>query len=82
MTWKTIDDAPKNIVHEAGDDKYGPFILAWPMHCGVARAQWWEGPKLEPYREETSGFLNDDGFLEHPTHWMPLPLPPSDETQA
>ncbi len=78
--WKTIESAPKD----------GTLILAfgkgvdgfrWPvgqeMPSQVAVAQWRE---LRLADEEFRGFWRSHLSWFKPTHWMPLPAPPSEDT--
>ena len=66
--WQSIETAPR--------DKW---ILAWwpeslewgPEEC-IAPAYWRE------YKGESGRFQDvSDAFIYQPTHWMPLPPPPS-----
>lgn len=69
--WQPIDTAPKD----------GSLILTWgPHHVGVAR---WLDYAREPYLPDPSyrwaGWIdNYDGEdIPEPTHWLPLPAPPT-----
>ena len=81
--WQPIETAPKDafiLLHEDG-----------AIRCGMWLSTGWEpaeipvlidkvgnrivGPELKRLRGER---LELSGFLYEPTHWMPLPAPPSD----
>lgn len=76
--WRTIDSAPKDGTWvlvtgcESGDeDSTQPCIVAqWTNHLnGETRpGGWWQFAWFD------SGYY---GRCGDPTHWMPLPLPPS-----
>lgn len=65
--WQTIDTAPKD----------GSRILTWSDHLGRVVAFWFD-PKVTP---EPVGWIEAgrDAYTLEPTHWMPLPDPPTDE---
>lgn len=80
--WQPIEVAPKN----PKGSKVGPSILIWDGRAvGIAQWQvinrdgktgWWRyqaGP-------EDAAFDDYDAkpFCDDPTHWMPLPAPPTD----
>lgn len=68
--WQTIETAPKD----------GTRILLYPRvnqrtgECTITVARWWQPARAG------KGFWIHDGTctLKHPTHWQPLPAPPSD----
>lgn len=73
MEWQPIETAPKEPLYEDGEDRYGQRILIWARgYDEPMRARWW-------YRtdSEASNFIVDAGWAAFPTHWMPLPPPPS-----
>lgn len=59
--WQPIDTAPKD----------GTQFLAWDGVC-VENIKWWSGMWV-------TSWCNDADYANHgaPTHWMPLPEPPS-----
>ncbi len=74
--WKPIESAPKD----------GTRVLLWPgttgpNHSGdkiVFLAYWWQ-----PHNPKSPGFwVGNVGKRERPTHWMPLPDPPSTEKRS
>lgn len=81
--WKDIESAPKN----------GTEILVWRRDASVFIVRWeWAGdvvPKdrsgdpIEDYDEEFHGWWSDaygwQQGIDTPTHWMPLPPPPTGE---
>lgn len=75
MSWQPIETAPKDVVRIYDAAQYGPYILAYPINGGVARVRWWQSTGDDTGR--FCNFLGDCGNAYHPTHWMPLPSPPS-----
>ena len=63
MDWQPIETAPRN----------GEVVLVYAPN--------WRGGLIyaasEQYGYWTSNACVDDHFWEEPTHWMPLPDPPS-----
>jgi hypothetical protein len=81
--WQPIETAPKDGTEIIGvysnnygyQDKptvYGPWTVAF--RNGAWMASWAEGSVIE--YESYSGTTYKDAEME-PTHWMPLPAPPS-----
>jgi hypothetical protein len=85
--WKTIESAPKDgfmLVHEDGATR------ALLRHNGVWEKSCYPAIVSHPWGdvivgEDTKRFLPPgyrlearDGCCESPTHWMPLPPPPTD----
>lgn len=68
MQWKPIKSAPKDgarlLVYESG---IGQFCARW---CDIADGFWEFDPLPDAYYDTTE---------VRPTHWMPLPDPPTDE---
>ena len=77
--WQPIETAPKGIVaresygSQGNCHELGPYILAFPVFGGVARVRWWQVSDDHTY----CNFLEDGGNAVRPTHWMPLPKPPT-----
>jgi hypothetical protein len=70
MKWLPIESAPKNggwvMVHDAGHEP--PVLIAhWHKRFGA-----WAGTVLT-----TGRFV----YWKNPTHWMPLPEPPTAELE-
>jgi hypothetical protein len=65
--WQTIDSAPKD----------GKVVLLFTkyrvMYCGSYRS----GNMGEPQPDERAWRCNSAGRFATPTHWMPLPNPPT-----
>ena len=70
--WQSIKTAPKDEIYRDGQSAYAEYILIWyPGTLAPLRARWWQadsGP---------NNFLADGGWAVFPTHWMPLPPPPT-----
>lgn len=68
--WRPIESAPRDVVHEFGQHRYGRRILVWDGCGEPIRARWWfcDGG--------AQNFIADGGLAVFPTHWMPLPAPP------
>ena len=70
--WRPIKTAPKGEIYRDGQSAYAEYILIWyPGTLAPLRARWWQadsGP---------NNFLADGGWAVFPTHWMPLPPPPT-----
>lgn len=69
MDWLPIESAPKD----------GSFILLFSSGDGVNMARW---GVPEPFGDEKAWTTPSEGpgyssEIENPTHWMPLPNPPS-----
>lgn len=71
--WRDIASAPKTIVRRDGHSGYSDYILAFPVGGDVVRCRWWEWDG-DP---QACNFLADGGWAVHPTHWQPIPTPPS-----
>ena len=74
--WQPIESAPKT----PGDFSKRHYLLGWcpddtAPDGGDCRIVWWE-----PHMEGGIWF-GDRDLKERPTHWMPLPTPPSEEEQ-
>jgi hypothetical protein len=72
QTWQPIEIAPKDgtqILAYWPAPNYAPdapcIVNTWWVHC--MHSKW-----ITPYEEQ--------GVNVCPTHWMPLPLPPTEET--
>lgn len=65
MSWQTIDTAPKD----------GTSILAWPCYSGhgVCQVEWKAMKRVKGRWEHQWGRCVPIA----PTHWMPLPEPPT-----
>lgn len=63
--WQPIESAPKD----------GSSILAWPCYSGngVSQVQWRDMKRTPGRWEHQWG----RGVPVEPTHWMPLPKPPT-----
>ena len=79
MDWQPIETAPKSTTPVAGGNLVdGYYILGYCPEEGASPAScmtvvWWE-----PYEHHNRGAWKSDGDYEvHPTHWMPLPEPPT-----
>lgn len=72
MKWRPIETAPKDIIKEYYGQRYGARILGVDGAGWIATCLWWES--ADGYG---SNFLTDGGTGFLPTHWMPLPDPPS-----
>ena len=73
MQWRPIEEAPKEPVEEGWTR--GPLIYVQPAWGGWDIG-WWD-LRLNCFR-----MTGDDGpGDEQPTHWMPLPPPPSGEPE-
>ncbi len=82
--WQTIKSAPKDgteVLIGGGffdwDGSYGENV----PHTGVTIASWQESYDRKPWRGENVG-AHDEYYRYDPTHWMPLPKPPSPNTGA
>jgi hypothetical protein len=71
MTWRPIESAPKEPVSVDGRDRYAQRILVCSPSMIVRVGRWWE-------RGDVGNFLSDSGNAVFPTHWMPLPTPPTE----
>jgi len=73
--WSTIDSAPKGDGTPFVD---GPAILGWNGH-EMTTVQWFEAPHgTGHWSLVCPGSYAEDSEWE-PTHWMPLPEPPTNE---
>lgn len=73
--WQPIETAPKQIVRTFGENEYGESIL---LYAGeIIRGRWWQDARASWRNEGYQNFVIDGGRAVHPTHWMPLPAPPS-----
>ena len=72
--WRSIDSAPENtsiLVFLPRREHYGPGIYrAILVNMGTGRR----------WHATTVGMGRDLDWAETPTHWQPLPAPPSDST--
>lgn len=73
MEWHDIVTAPKDAYKRDGS-QYGPRILVTDGH-NVTCAHWWQSLDIDPKRFRN--FIDDGGNAFRPTHWMPLPPPPT-----
>ena len=65
MEWKDIESAPKNWTQ----------IVAHDTATGTSHVTWWDGRKW--YDPDNHYYSETEPF--YPTHWMPLPPPPTGE---
>ena len=65
MKWQPIETAPRD----------GTVILA--AHSGAVFDAWWDG--VSAWVDGTTSDITDDFVEFYPTHWMPLPEPPTQE---
>ena len=74
--WQPIETAPKAIETTIGVHRYGPNILAI-SGTTYEVTRWWDANE----REETKhcNWIDGGGNAWRPTHWMPLPDPPTAE---
>lgn len=66
--WQPIETAPRD----------GSRVLVWSKHYiwnGVYTAYWGRNGELNPF--SWIGGHCRVSHIDHPTHWMPLPEPPS-----
>lgn len=66
--WRPIETAPK---HESVLLYSGGFV---PIYCGRKRYGLFVG---EPQQDTLAWRCDSSGMFANPTHWMPLPLPPT-----
>jgi hypothetical protein len=64
--WQKIETAPKD----------GVYVLVARAGQWVGEARWTEGGG---WREPNNDWTDSWGQELHPTHWMPLPAPPTAE---
>lgn len=70
--WRPISTAPKDEIYRDGQNAYAKYILIWYSGALVPlRARWWQADS------GANNFLADGGWAVFPTHWMPLPPPPT-----
>ena len=72
MEWQDIESAPRD----------GAYFLAYWPHRSRSEA-WHKGQYRTHWTEWGNGCWEADGLgkpVERPTHWMPLPEPPTAET--
>ena len=74
QTWQPIETAPKD----------GTKIIVWTVHDEVEVSEWFRTTGDE-YVEAEGGLYRKENKLYYegwngnkPTHWMPLPPPPTD----
>ena len=69
-TWQPIETAPKDETQilTAGSEIE---IAYWQEFTDTGKAKGWR-----------DGWFNLSGYYIHPTHWMPLPEPPTKEEQS
>ena len=63
MTWQKIETAPKDLALT--------LILGWNKEKGVRETRW-------TYNGFETGWILSGWSVWYPTHWMPLPDPPTD----
>lgn len=82
MEWRTMDSAPKDGEKvllwtdsrlSANADK---FLLLGCEHFSCVQIGYWEDAVNAPLRKEDAGWRTE--LVGSPTHWMPLPAPPTD----
>ena len=73
--WRPIETAPKD-VRILGYHPAGSFGNGYDYPAAIGIASWWKGDKLN-----TPRWCLDPGVV-YPTHWMPLPAPPDEPTEA
>lgn len=76
--WQPIATAPKGIVQRCNNSECGAKILAWPIYGSVSVVYWWQWRKNSG-EINGSNFLDEGGNAVYPSHWMPLPEPPSED---
>ena len=70
--WQPISTAPKDEVYRDGKNAYAEYILIWYSGAlAPLRARWWKSDHGASY------FLVDGSWAVYPSHWMPLPSPPT-----
>jgi hypothetical protein len=76
MEWQPIETAPKD----------GVIFIALSIK-GVSRCRWiivdydeWRGRNFYWWDDPDENFMFEDGPHDAPTHWMPLPAPPTPST--
>jgi hypothetical protein len=67
MNWKPIETAPKD----------GTAVDLWIDFRRITDAYWRKGPMGEGWHYASGEGMDDS----QPTHWMPLPPPPTNETE-
>jgi hypothetical protein len=73
MEWQNIETAPKDGVLIL---LYGTSIVA-PGVFSLGEWHFWEGPIADNDNGNTVGEMNGWTRGYGPTHWMPLPAPPT-----
>jgi hypothetical protein len=68
--WRPISEAPREVDHYLA---FFPASDDLGYMAQVTRV-WWDGSGWD------DGYMTDDGH--EPTHWMPLPPPPREDTDA
>jgi hypothetical protein len=74
MTWQPIDTAPKN----------GRWIIVTSTHWKIRDPAEEAGALIVRWNADVDGWCHEfadgwgdeDGIVNQPTHWMPLPEPP------
>ncbi len=67
--WQPIETAPKD----------GSMFLIWDGRS-YGFASWWHDEKMHWLKQETrQGYRHPED--QEPTHWMPLPPPPTQEAK-
>lgn len=61
-TWRTMDSAPKDGTEVLVFDDGATIVSLWMDESPSHGSGWWDNGIMDPA----------------PTHWMPLPLPPSE----
>ena len=75
MEWKTIDSAPKDGSGFVGTDGKLAFTTRW---CAYYK-KWPHEEGGPEYNYRWTGESNCSTSPWSPTHWMPLPAPPSSD---
>ena len=69
--WQPIEAPEENI-----SDIYTPIVLWYPSHEAILYGAW--DHRIEEWRE----WITDGSIVDSkPTHWMPLPAPPTEDDQ-
>ena len=77
--WQPIETAPKATTWTDGHHEHAESIIAYlPRADVVTVVHWWQ------YRNKDgmidgSNFLTEGGSACWPSHWIPLPEPPSED---
>lgn len=79
--WQPIETAPKNIVSHGFSSDSGPRFLGWPVRGLVAGVRYSESRSPSMMGGVVGVFVSDWNIQCKPTHWMPLPPPPTGDSK-